>query len=416
MDKAVSVEYMWTPMSNHDSPAPIQGALAGLRVLDVTQVMAGPFSAMILADLGADVIKVEPPSGDSTRQMPGASGSDSPSFNAVNRGKRGIVIDLKTSAGRAAFVRLARSIDIVIENYRPGVMTALGLDYEMLARENPRLIYASISGYGQTGPSHRKGGFDLIAQGVAGIMSVTGAPGGPPAKAGVPITDLAAGLFAVVGVLAAVEQRHRTGLGQRVDTSLVDAGVALSVWEAVEYFSGLGTPTALGSAHRMNAPYQAFQCADGYVTIGGANQRLFERLSGLLGHPEWTSDPRFSDNAARVRNRASLADAIEGVLKSKSRAEWLRILDEAEIPCGPINDYAEVFADAQVLAREMVVETDHPTLGKQRTLGSPIKLSGAPPDPRRRAPLLGEHTDAVLREAGFSEDEIASMRSIAAIR
>ena len=273
--------------------------------------MAGPFCAMLLADLGADVIKIEPPSGDSTRQMPGAVAGDSPSFNAVNRGKRSVVLNLKTAAGREAFVRLARSTDILIENYRPGVMAALGLDYASLSALNPRLIYASISGYGQTGPAREKGGFDLIAQGVAGIMSITGDAGGPPVKAGVPLTDLGAGLFAIVGILAAVEARHRTGSGQHVDTSLVDAGVALSVWEATEYFSGAGIPVALGSAHRMNAPYQAIRCADGYITLGGANERLFRRLCDVLGHPEWTTMPEFADNASRVRNRDALAGRIE---------------------------------------------------------------------------------------------------------
>jgi formyl-CoA transferase len=391
-------------------------ALHGLRVLDVTQVMAGPFSAMILADLGADVIKVEPPSGDSTRQMPGAVGTDSPSFNAVNRGKRGIVVDLKTSGGRDVFKRLVSSTDILIENYRPGVMAALGLDYETLSGANPRLVYASISGYGQTGPAHGKGGFDLIAQGVSGIMSVTGTPDGPPAKAGVPLTDLGAGLFAVVGILAAIESRHRTGAGQRVDASLVDAGVALSVWEAVEYFAGLGVPHALGSAHRMNAPYQAFRCADGYITIGAANERLFRRLCEILERPEWASLPGFTDNASRVRNREALAARIESITETHSREHWLRLLDDADIPCGPINDYAEAFADPQILSREMVIDTNHPTLGRQRTLGSPIKLSATPANPGRRAPLLGEHTDEILREAGFNEDQIDALRRTGAVR
>src|SRR5579872_4265214 len=257
-------------------------ALTGLNVLDVTQVMAGPYCAMVLADLGADVVKIEPPSGDSTRQMPGATGTDSPSFNAVNRGKRSVVLNLKSADGCAVFHRLARSTDILIENYRPGVMDALGLGYTALAAGNPRIIYASISGYGQTGPARGKGGFDLIAQGVSGIMSVTGEPEGPPVKSGVPLTDLGAGLFALVGILAALDHRRRTGEGQRVDTSLVDAGVALSVWEATEYFAGMGTPTALGSAHRMNAPYQAIRCADGYITLGAANERLFRRLCDVL--------------------------------------------------------------------------------------------------------------------------------------
>jgi formyl-CoA transferase len=390
-------------------------ALDGLRVLDVTQVMAGPFCAMLLADLGADLIKVEPPAGDSTRQMPGAVGTDSPGFNALNRGKRSIVLDLKADAGRDAFIRLARSTDILIENYRPGVMDGLGLGFAALSTLNPRLIYASISGYGQSGPDRGKGGFDLIAQGVAGIMSITGEPGRPPVKAGVPLTDLSAGLFALVGILAAVEHRHRSGAGQHIDASLVDAGVALSVWEATEYFSGLGIPQALGSAHRMIAPYQAVRCADGYITLGAANERLFRRLCDVLGHPEWSTQPEFADGASRVLHRQALTDRIEAVTAAAPRSHWLTLLNANDIPCGPINDYAQVFADPQVLAREMVVETDHPALGHLRTLGSPIKMSATPADVSRRAPQLGEHTDEVMTEAGFRNEEIAALRTAGAI-
>ena len=386
-------------------------ALDGLRVLDVTQVMAGPFCAMMLADLGASVVKVEPPAGDSSRQMPGAAGTDSPAFNAVNRGKRGIVLNLKNDEGRGVFATLARSSDIVVENYRPGVMTSLGLDYAALSAVNPRLIYASISGYGQTGPQRGKGGFDLIAQGVAGIMSITGEPGGPPVKAGIPVTDLGAGLFALIGILAALEHRHRSGAGQLIDTSLVDAGVALSVWEATEYFSGIGVPAALGSAHRMNAPYQAVRCADGYITLGAANERLFRKLSVVLGHSEWGDDAAFADNASRVKNREALAARIETITVTQPRAPWLALLEANDIPCGPINDYAQVFADSQVLAREMVVITDHPTLGHMKTLGTPIKMSATPLDVSRRAPMLGEHTDQVLAEAGFSDSEITAFRA-----
>jgi formyl-CoA transferase len=396
-------------------PARAERALEGLRVLDVTQVMAGPFCAMMLADLGADVIKVEPPGGDSTRRMPGAVGSDSPSFNAVNRGKRSLVLNLKTLEGRETLERLARSSDILIENYRPGVMAALGVDYQHVAKLNPRLIYASISGYGHTGPHRSKGGFDLIAQGVAGIMSVTGEPGRAPVKAGIPLTDLGAGLFALVGILAALQYRSRTGLGQHVDTSLVDAGVAFSVWEATEYFSGAGIPAALGSAHRMSAPYQAIRCADGYVTLGAANERLFRRLCDLLGHSEWAEAPEFAGDGNRVRNRAALAARIEAVTSQHPRSHWLALLEANDIPCGPINDYAQVFADPQVVARDMVVEVDHPTLGHLRALGSPLKLSATPVGVRRRAPLLGEHTDEILAEAGLSEGEIATLRQSGAI-
>ena len=347
--------------------------------------------------------------------MPGAVGTDTPAFNAVNRGKRSIVINLKTIDGREALHRLVGPTDILVENYRPGVMESLGFGYDALAKEHPRLIYASISGYGQTGPARQKGGFDLIAQGVSGIMSVTGDPDGPPVKAGVPLTDLGAGLFSVVGILAALEARHRTGLGQRIDTSLVDAGVALSVWEAAEYFAGAGVPVALGSAHRMNAPYQAFRCADGYITIGGANERIFRRLCEVLGHPEWPSMPDFADNASRVRHREDLAARIEAITARQPRTHWLSLFEAHDIPCGPINDYAQVFADAQVRAREMVVEVEHPRLGRVRSLGSPIKMSATPANPARRAPLLGEHTNEILTEMGMSEEEIARLRASGAI-
>jgi crotonobetainyl-CoA:carnitine CoA-transferase CaiB-like acyl-CoA transferase len=381
-------------------------ALEGLRVLDVTQVMAGPFCAMQLCDMGADVIKVEPPDGDSSRRMSGASGSDSPSFNAVNRGKRGIVLNLKKDAARAVFRRLADRADVLIENFRPGVMRGFGLDYASLAASHPGLIYVSISGYGQTGPSAGKGGFDLVAQGVSGLMSITGEPGGPPVKVGVPLTDLGAGLFALSAILAALYYRARTGKGQYIDTSLVEAGVALSVWEASEYFATGGVPQAMGSAHRMTAPYQAVRCADGYITMAAANDRLFRRLCELLGHSEWTADPDFADDTGRVRNRARLAALIESVTSQQPRDHWLALFEANGLPCGPINNYAQVFADPQVRARDMVVETVHPTMGRIQTLGSPIKMSETPPLVGRPAPLLGEHTREVLREVGYDERQI----------
>lgn len=391
-------------------------ALQGVRVLDVTQVMAGPFCAMLLCDMGADVIKVESPAGDSSRRMAGARGGDSASFNAVNRGKRGIVVDLKAPGGGAVLRRLAAGADVFIENYRPGVLGRLGLGHDALRELNPRLVYASISGYGQTGPDARKGGFDLVAQGVSGLMSVTGEPDRPPVKVGVPLTDLGAGLFAACGVLAALHARERTGEGQHVDTSLVDAGVALSVWEATELFSKGVVPGPLGSAHRMSAPYQAVRCADGYVTLGAANDRIFRRLAEALGHPEWAADGRFESDSARVENRAALAGLIERVTSQRPREYWLERLEAHDVPCGPINDYRDVMRDPQVRAREMVVETRHPTLGTLSTLGTPIKLSGTPLTPGRPAPLLGQHTDEVLAAAGYQEDEVAALRAAGAVR
>jgi formyl-CoA transferase len=392
------------------------GALTGIRVIDVTQVMAGPFCSMLLADFGADVIKIEPPQGDSTRTMAGSRGTDSPSFNAVNRGKRSVVVNLKTPKGVEVVKRLVESADILVENYRPGVMAALGLDYPSLAALKPQLIYASISGYGQTGPERHKGGFDLVAQGVSGIMSVTGDPGGAPVKSGVPLTDLGAALFAVAGILAALEYRHRTGSGQHVDTSLLDAGVGLSVWEAAQYFSGGGVPERLGSAHRMSAPYQAFRCADGFITIGGANDRSFVRLCEVLGHAEWAQAPEFGTDGLRTQHRVELAARIEAITATQPRSHWLSLFDANKLPCGPINDYAQVFEDPQVLARELVVDVQHPTLGHTRALGSPIKMSATPPQVRRRAPLLGEHTRQVLSEAGWRDAEIEQLVKLQVVR
>ena len=377
--------------------------------------MAGPYCAMLLADMGARVIKVEPPAGDSTRVMAGSQGSDSAAFNAVNRGKLGIVLDLAKDKGREVFTHLARTADILIENYRPGVMAKLGLDYPRLSAANSRLIYASISGHGQTGPWASKGGFDLIAQGLSGIMSVTGSPGGEPVKTGVPLTDLGAGLFATIGILGALHHRTHAGRGQHIDTSLVDAGLALSVWEVTDYITTGNVPGPIGSAHRLTAPYQAFKCADGHITIGAANDRNFVKVTTALGHPEWASDPRFVTNHLRVQHRTELASAIEEVTKTAPVADWLERLDAAGIPCGPILGYDAALNTPQAVAREMTTEVDHPILGRLRTMGTPIKMSETPLNPNRRAPMLGEHTDAVLATAGYSSDEIEQLRYAGAV-
>jgi formyl-CoA transferase len=390
--------------------------LDGIVVLDATQVMAGPYAAMLLADMGARVIKVEPPAGDSTRSMAGARGSDSPAFNAVNRGKQGIVIDLNDAKGRGVFTRLARMSDILVENYRPGVMARFGLDYPTLRADNRRLIYASISGHGQTGPWAAKGGFDLIAQGLSGVMSVTGDAQGAPVKSGVPLTDLGAGLFALIGILAALHHRAKTGEGQHVDTALVDAGLALSVWEVTDYFTSGQVPRPLGSAHRMTAPYQAFRCSDGYITIGAANDRNFAKLARVLGHPEWIVEPRFAADHQRVANRDELAAVIEAVTVGEPGARWIAELEKAGVPCGPILDYEDALTTPQAMARQMTVDVDHPTLGRLRTLGTPIKMSHTPLDPKRRGPMLGEHTDEVLTAAGYSGDEIEQLRYSGAVR
>lgn len=371
---------------------------------------------MVLADMGARVIKVEPPAGDSTRRMAGADGDESPAFAAVNRGKRGIVLDLAQSGGREVLARLARNADVLAENFRPGVMARLGLDYPTLAADNPRLIYASISGFGQTGPFAGRGGFDLVAQGMAGIMSVTGEPDGPPTKCGVPITDLGAGLFALSGILAALHSRSRSGRGQHVDTSLFEAGLALSVWESAEYFSTGVVPARLGSAHRMVAPYQAFRCADGYINIGAANDRAFARLADTLGRAEWLSDERFATATTRVQHREALVSAIESITETATRDVWIARFDAAGIPCGPILDYAEAFAHPQAEARGMRITTEHPRTGIQAGVGSPLKLSSTPLNATRRAPMLGEHTDEVLASFGYADDEIERLRAAGVAR
>ena len=385
-------------------------SLDGIKVLDVTQVMAGPFCAMLLCDMGADVIKIEPPGGDTTRHWGERPGTDSSAFNAVNRGKRGMVVDLKKPEGAEIVKRLALSCDIFIENYRPGVMKRFGLDYQNLRAENESVIYASISGYGQTGPAAQKGGFDLIAQGVSGIMSVTGESGRSPVKAGVPLTDLGAGLFALGGVLAALHHRTKTGVGQQIDTSLVESGLALSIWEATEYFDTGRTPQPFGSAHRMSAPYQAFRCGDGFITIGAANDRLFLRLCQLLEHPEWANDPKYGSNAERVRNHRALADKVEAITVRRNCSDWLELLDANGIPCGPINSYADVVEDPHMKAREMFVTTKHERLGEIRTLGTPLKLSETPLLPGRPAPLLGQHTGEILTEIGIPEELIEQLK------
>jgi crotonobetainyl-CoA:carnitine CoA-transferase CaiB-like acyl-CoA transferase len=386
-------------------------ALEDIRVLELTQVMAGPFCGQVLADMGADVVKVEPPGGDSTRRSLGfrMGGDDTAAFLAVNRNKRSLTLDLKDDAHRAAFHRLARDADVVLENNRPGVVARLGVDYETLRELNPRLVYASISGFGQTGPYSQRPGYDLIAQGLAGVMSVTGEPGGNPVKCGIPIGDLSAGLFGAVGILSALHARERTGYGQYVDTSLFEGALALSIWESAELWATGRVPGKLGSAHRLTAPYQALRTGDGYITVGGNTQKLFERLCEVLGRSELAGDPRFATNDERMANVAALVEELEAALAARGTDDWIAALVEAGVPCGPIHDYAEVFADPHTQAREMEVAVEHPVEGTIRGLGIPVKLSDTPGAIRRPAPLLGQHSEEILREAGFAGSEIEAL-------
>jgi crotonobetainyl-CoA:carnitine CoA-transferase CaiB-like acyl-CoA transferase len=394
-----------SPAPDASDPA---GPLAGLKVLDLTEFMAGPFCTLILADMGADVIKIERPGrGDQIREWHGHPRN--PMFMYINRNKRGLTLDLKTEAGKAAFLRLARQVDVVVENFRPAVMERLGVGWEALHAENPRLIYCSISGFGYDGPARERGGFDLIAQAVGGIMHVTGEPDGPPTSVGLPITDLGSGMFAASGILAACLQRERTGLGQRVEASLLETAVAFSSWTGTGYLAGGPEPERLGSRHRQAAPYQRFGTADGHLVIGAGSQQLWERLAPALGHPEWARDPRFVTMDDRVRNRTALEREIEAVLVQQPRAHWVRVLDEAGIPCGPVNGYREMFADPQVRHRGMVVEREDEEQGTVRLLRTPVRMTGGEVTVRRLAPHLGEHTRAVLAEFGFSPAEIGAL-------
>ncbi len=375
------------------------GALVGMKVVDLTQVMAGPFCTMLLADMGADVVKVEPPGGgDQTRHSWGRSGKgdDGPAFFALNRNKRSVVLDLRDPTDKQHFLDLVAEADVVVENYRPGVTTRLGIDYESLREVAPSIIYASITGFGSYGPYSQRPGYDLIAQGLAGVMSVTGSPGGPPVKAGVPVADLGSGLFCVYGILAAYVHKLRTGEGQRLETSLYDSALALSVWEATEYWASGQVPVATGSAHRMSAPYQAFQTADGWMTIGANNQRLWGYLCTALGRPELEHDERFATNPDRMRNRDELAAVIGEVLATDTADAWVERLLAAGVPAGKIQPYDAVLGDPHTLAREMVQEMPHPVEGTVRTLGFPVKLSATPAVTRRHPPLLDEHRDEVL--------------------
>ena len=390
-------------------------ALSGMTVIDCSQVMAGPFCTMLLADLGADVIKVEPPSGDSTRQMPGPGGGESPSYWALNRNKRGMVINLKHQAGVEIVRTLAATADVFVENFRPGVMDSLGLGYPVLAAQHRGLIYASISGFGQHGPYAARGGFDLVAQGMSGIMSVTGDAGLPPMKCGLPITDLGAGLFATYAILAAYAYRQRTGEGQHIDTSLLEAGIALSVWEAAEYWSGRGIPQPMGSAHRMSGPYQAIRCADGYITLGAASQRTWERLCQALGRAELITRPEFATDGDRVRHRRELVPLIEEITRAKPMQHWLDMLEDAGVPCGPILNYAQVFDDPHVRHRGMVQQLDHPVGGRINQLGPPVKLSATPARLRRPAPTFGQHTAEVLGELGYDQATIKQLAAVGAV-
>lgn len=373
-------------------------ALDDMTVLDLSQIMAGPYCTMVLADLGANVIKVENPAGgDQTRTSWGRPepGRDSRAFAALNRNKKSITLNLKDQGDLEKFYSLVAEADVLIENFRPGVAARLGVDYDSLLVHNPGLIYAGISGFGQDGPYSDRPGYDLIAQAMAGVMSITGHEGGPPTKSGLPVADLGAGLFASIGILSAWAWKKRTGEGQFIETSLFESAIALSVWESVEYWGTGQSPKPLGSANRMSAPYQALATSDGHLVVGANNEKLWQLLCQVIGAESLLKDSRFTRNMDRMDNIDQLVPELEARLQRETTDTWVHLLLEAGVPAGPLQDYAQVFSeDPHVKARGMVSSVEHPVEGTMPVVSSPLRMTGTPPSVRRHAPMLGEHNNA----------------------
>jgi len=396
----------------------VAGPLAGLRVLDLTRALSGPFATLILGDLGADVIKVEDIwHGDDTRRWgPPFQGDDAAYFLSVNRNKRGLSVNMKAPAGRDIVQRLAAASDILVENFRPGTAARLGVGYAELARDNPGLIYASISGYGQTGPSADLPGYDAVAQAVSGIMSVTGEPDGEPVRSGTSSADVGAGMWAVIGILAALHARETTGQGQLVDISLLDGQIAWLTYVAGKYFATGVTPGRHGSAHESLTPYQVFPTADAPLMVAVGSDGLWRRFTSATGLDELADDPRYATNPDRVRNRDTLIPLITETLSAQGCAEWTDLLNAAGVPAGPVNTVPAALEQPQVAAREMVVEVEHPVAGTLKMLGSPLKLSAQPTSIRRPPPVLGEHTDEILAEAGYTAAQVAELHEADVVR
>ncbi len=396
---------------------PSQGPLTDLLVLDVTRVLAGPFAGMVLADLGAEVIKVEQPGrGDDARAFGPFRNGVSAYFASVNRGKKGITLDLHKPAGRDIFLRLAEKADVVIENFRPGVMARLGVGYEELRRRNPRLIYAAVSGFGQTGPYAHRPAYDVVIQAMGGLMSLTGEEGGPPVRVGVSIGDIAAALCTVIGILAALHGRSLTGEGQLVDVAMLDCQVSILENAIARYFTSGEVPARLGTRHPSITPFQALETADGYVVVAIGNDKLWAQFCRAVGRDDMLADPRFATNDLRTRNHAALEPLMQAIFRERPTAHWLSELERAGIPCGPINSIDRLASDPQVAAREMVQEVLDPVAGPMRMAGVPIKLSATPGAIAGPAPSLGQHTDEVLsRLLGSSHEAIERLRRDAVV-
>ncbi len=384
--------------------------LEGFRVLDLTRFLSGPYATMVLAELGADVVKIEQPNtGDDSRRFEPKFGGESYPAAMPNRSKRSVSVDLKSEEGREVFLALARDADLIIENFRPGVGRKLGIDYESIRAVRPDILYCSISGFGQTGPYQHRPGFDIMAQGVTGFLSMTG-DGERPAKVGIATNDIAAGATAIYSILAAQMLRQRTGEGQYMDISLVEAGLAWTVWESGAYFGGGEVAQATGTRHRRSTPYQAYRTADGFVTIGAGSDRLWKRLiEDALHRPEWAEDPRFLTLPDRMAHIDELQAEIEAITETRSTDEWIEIIDAAGVPCGPVLTYDQALADPQVVARDMITEVEHPIIGPMRTIAPPTKFSNMDFSVRSPAPWIGQHTAEVLREAGLDDARIAEL-------
>lgn len=385
--------------------------LAGVKVVDLTRVMVGPYCTMMLGDLGADVVKVEIPGrGDDTRHWgPPFVESESVYYLSVNRNKRSIALDLKQEAACEALWRLIEGADVLVENFSPGTIERLGFSYEAVKKRNPDMVYASISGFGQSGPDYQRTAYDLIVQGISGMMSITGHADGPPTRLGVPIADIGGGMFAAYAIVAALFDRERTGEGSFVDVSMLGGQVALLTYQAGLYLSTNAVPGQLGNAHPMIAPYDTFRTVDGYVNIAVGNDSLWQRFCAALELHDFAADERFADNAGRSTNRGALYAAIEPRLAELTTDQVVRLLDGAGVPCGPIRDVAQAMDDAQTRSQNLVLEVEHPTIGRLELSGAPFHFDGEPVRARQAPPLLGEQTAQILGEAGYTLDEIAAL-------
>lgn len=395
-----------------------RGPLTGMKAVELAHVMAGPACGRMLADMGADVIKVERvPDGDDTRRfLPPDIGGESAAYMMMNRNKRGVAIDLKNADGKRVLLKLLETADVIIENYRADTMAKLGLGYDDLKVHNPGLIYCAISGFGRTGPYAQRGGYDLIAQGMSGLMSITGeAPGREPVKVGAPVTDITAGILGALGVAAAYAHKLKTGEGQMVDTSLYEAGITHTYWQSAIALATGVAPGPMGSRHPLNAPYQSFRCADGWINLGASNTRLWGRLLETTGLRKLDKDPRFHDGAARMANIDALVDILNGVFGTKPMDHWLAELERAGIPAGPVMDVNQMHADPHAQAREMVVEVEHPTAGPVKTIGLPIKFSETPGVIDAGAPVYAQHTRSVLAEHGYAAAEVDALIAAGAV-